>query len=274
MNKKKLLIFSVVTLVLIVFLEFLFILKWWFSYFPHIGIFFHITGGIAFSAGVFAWFYGDLSDIKKIIQFIFVSGSAAIAAIGWECVEWILGAVRNRRFQGIGVDNTMEDLFLSMAGGVIFGLFLMLQKKNNSKILTVKSILPEQILVICSSFLILAGIVFLEFYFLEEQLFEQYPDIGIGFHFLGGFFVTVVTYYMFIKNLSELKWFLLILFLTGTVALAAVGWEGFEWTLGRLTGKFYQVSIDNTMLDLVTGLAGGIIAWPFVLLRNFFFCKR
>jgi hypothetical protein len=128
----------------------------------------------------------------------------------------------------------------------------------------------EKIIVIACSLMILAGIVFMEFYFIEAELFYSFPNIGIGFHFFGGFFIAIITYYMFLPALSQLKWYMILIFLLGTVGLAAVGWEGFEWVLGRITGSFYQASVDNTMEDLFVGLTGGFFACPFVLTRNSF----
>ena len=127
----------------------------------------------------------------------------------------------------------------------------------------------EKIIVIVTSLLILAGIVFLEFYFIEAELFEYFPNIGISFHLFGGFFVAVMIYYIFLPSLSKLEWYLIMMFIVGAVGLAAIGWESFEWILGRITGSFYQASVDNTMEDLVVGLSGSILACPFVLIRNF-----
>lgn len=114
----------------------------------------------------------------------------------------------------------------------------------------------------------LACIVFLEFLFIEVELFEYMPNIGIFFHLFGGFFVALLSYYTFQKSLLQLEWYLIMIFIVGSVCLAAVGWEGFEWILGQLTGSVYQVNIDNTMGDLFVGLAGGVIACPLVLMRS------
>jgi hypothetical protein len=128
----------------------------------------------------------------------------------------------------------------------------------------------EKIIIVASSILILAGIVFLEFYFIEAELFKYFPNIGVGFHFFGGFFIAVITYYMFLSAMSQLRWYMIVIFLAGAVGLAAIGWEGFEWVLGRITGSFYQASVDNTMEDLFVGLSGGLFACPLVLMRNVF----
>lgn len=114
----------------------------------------------------------------------------------------------------------------------------------------------------------LAAIVFLEFLFIEVELFEYLPNIGIFFHLFGGFFVALFTYYFFQKSLLKLPWYLIGIFIVGVVCMAAVGWEGFEWVLGRITGSLYQASLDNTMEDLFVGLAGGLLACPLVLTRN------
>lgn len=131
----------------------------------------------------------------------------------------------------------------------------------------------EKIIMILISCLALASIVFLEFYFIEKQLFHDFPNIGIAFHFFGGFFVSVIVYYTFISSLVKLEWYLIATFLLGAVCMAAMGWEGFEWILGRITGSLYQADLDNTMEDLFVGLAGGLISCPVLLLRNFTLVK-
>jgi len=106
----------------------------------------------------------------------------------------------------------------------------------------------------------LACIVFLEFLFIEAELFQYAPDIGMGFHFFGGFFVALAIYYLFQVELLKLNVFLVLLFVVGTVGLAAVGWESFEWILSQLTGSIYQGSVENIHEDLIIGLIGGFIA--------------
>ena len=128
--------------------------------------------------------------------------------------------------------------------------------------------LIEKIVMILTSCFILASIVFLEFYFIEKSLFEYFPNIGIAFHFFGGFCVSVIVYYTFIKSLVKLEWYLIVMFLVGTVCLAAIGWEGFEWVLGRITGSLYQATLDNTMEDLFVGLTGGVFSCPLLVMRN------
>ena len=120
---------------------------------------------------------------------------------------------------------------------------------------------------------VLISIVFLEFLFIEAELFCCAPHIGIFFHLFGGFFVGLLVYYIFQKSLLKLEWYLIMIFIIGMVCIAAVGWEGFEWVLGRLTGSLYQVSLDNTMEDLFVGIAGGTIACPVVLIRNIYVLK-
>ncbi|MBC7450148.1 MAG: hypothetical protein H7259_01520 [Cytophagales bacterium] len=136
-----------------------------------------------------------------------------------------------------------------------------------------KSTNIEKIAMIVLSCIGLLGIVFLEFYFIETSLFDQFPHIGIGFHLFGGFFVGIICYYLFLNTLIRIDWHLVMIFIIGTVGLAAVSWEGFEWVLGRITGSFYQASVDNTMADLFVGLGGGLMACPIILFRNIRFSK-
>lgn len=114
----------------------------------------------------------------------------------------------------------------------------------------------------------LATIVFLEFLFIQAELFQYFPNIGIFFHLFGGFFVGLLSYYIFQESLLKLQWHLIMIFIVGVVCMAAVGWEGFEWILGRFTGSPYQGGLENTMEDLFVGLFGGIFSCPVVLIRN------
>lgn len=123
-------------------------------------------------------------------------------------------------------------------------------------------------MVVLLSCLGLACIVFLEFLFIEAELFQYLPNIGIGFHFFGGVFVALNAYYLFQVELLKLKWSLVSVFVVGMVGLAAVGWESFEWVLSQFTGSPYQGSVENIIEDLFVGLFGGIAASIFISYRH------
>lgn len=131
----------------------------------------------------------------------------------------------------------------------------------------------EKTIAIKTTIIGLALIVFLEFLFIELELFQYAPNIGVLFHLCGGFLVGILAYYIFQHSLIQTEWYVTFIFIIGTVCLAAVGWETFEWVLGKITGSLYQVDLDNTMEDMIVGLSGGIIACPIVLIRNMYIAK-
>lgn len=117
-------------------------------------------------------------------------------------------------------------------------------------------------------FLGLLLIVFLEFLFIKAELFDYVPNIGIGFHLFGGWFVGLLTYYLFQSSLDKVEWYIVAIFIIGSVSIAAFGWECFEWCLGQLRGRKFQGTLDNTMEDLFIGFLGGVLACPVILLRR------
>lgn len=122
------------------------------------------------------------------------------------------------------------------------------------------------ILVCCGTLLVL---VFLEFLFIQLELFINFPHIGILFHLVGGIAVGLGVYYLFLPHLAGLPWYVKTCFIVGAVGLAAIGWEGFEWIFSRF---FYhnnlQGGLDNTMGDLYVGLLGGCLAACWVVLKK------
>lgn len=131
----------------------------------------------------------------------------------------------------------------------------------------------EKKIVVLFSCLGLASIVFLEFFFIEADLFQYFPNIGMGFHFFGGFFVALNAYYLFQVDLLKLKYSLVSVFVVGMVGLAAVGWESFEWILSQFTGAPFQGSVENIMEDLFLGLIGGVVASIIISYRHIVIAK-
>jgi len=120
---------------------------------------------------------------------------------------------------------------------------------------------------IIASTIILIILVCLEFLFIKFQLFGYAPHIGIFLHVLGGCFSGLLLYGIGMDSLIKTPILLQLIFVLGTVAIAAVTWEGFEWALGMALNRRMQGSINNIMLDLFTGMIGGFIAciWVYVL---------
>lgn len=112
-------------------------------------------------------------------------------------------------------------------------------------------------------------IVFLEFLFIKLELFHNFPYVGILFHLGGGMAVGTGTYYLLMRQLIRQVWYIKAGFIVGIVGLAAIGWEGFEWTFSHF---FYhnnlQGSLDNTMGDLFVGVLGGFLAALFLVLNK------
>ena len=90
-------------------------------------------------------------------------------------------------------------------------------------------------------------------------------------HFLGGIAIAISTYYLiayFTENKKlQISWMpLQILAITAAVALSAVSWEFLEYYLDMTTASMMQPSVQDTITDMLMGLAGGmltaiIISW-------------
>ena len=123
---------------------------------------------------------------------------------------------------------------------------------------------PKLILV---SVLILIMLVCIEFLFMTFHLFDYAPHLGILLHLLGGCFSGLLLYGLAMDSLAKTPILVQLIFVLGTVAIAAVTWEGFEWGLGMVINRKMQGSINNVMMDLFTGMMGGFMActWVYTL---------
>jgi hypothetical protein len=110
------------------------------------------------------------------------------------------------------------------------------------------------------SIAVLITIVAVEFIFMQFKLFSYVPHIGIVLHILGGCFSGLLLYGICIDSMIKIPFQIQMIFVLGTAAIAAIGWEAFEWTLSWLLNKRMQGTINNIMLDLATGMAGGMLA--------------
>lgn len=120
---------------------------------------------------------------------------------------------------------------------------------------------PKLIIVSTIILIILVG---LEFIFMKFHLFDYLPHIGIFLHLFGGCFSGLLLYGIGMESLKKTPILLQLIFVLGTVAIAAVAWEGFEWGLGMVLNKKMQGSINNIMLDLFMGMMGGFLACMWV----------
>ena len=98
---------------------------------------------------------------------------------------------------------------------------------------------------------------------LLSGLYASFPWLDIPMHIIGGFSVAV-TYFLTI-NFFQHKAKLILngtaksIFVISLVALTAVLWEFFEFSLTAITGYGFQGDLTDTMADLFNGLIGGII---------------
>jgi hypothetical protein len=96
------------------------------------------------------------------------------------------------------------------------------------------------------------------------NLYDLWPPLDIPMHFLGGVaiayfgavFLKQCSAYGFVQIHSELMTLALILALTLS---AATLWEYAEWISDRVLGTQAQKGLDDTLLDTVVGLCGGIL---------------
>jgi len=96
----------------------------------------------------------------------------------------------------------------------------------------------------------------------RANLYDVYPWLDIPMHLAGGFAIAVFIG-ISLRILAEEKCIalddalvrsVLILSLTTT---AAVIWEFAEWSCDRVLATRSQVSLDDTMLDVLLGMVGG-----------------
>src|SRR3989344_4068728 len=95
---------------------------------------------------------------------------------------------------------------------------------------------------------------------LFTNAYRFFPWFDIPMHVLGGISVgcTFVFILRYIEKetpvrLGNLKF----VFIISLVALTAVLWEFFEFSLGFFTGISFQGNLEDTLADLFLGLAGG-----------------
>lgn len=122
MANKHIVLFSVLLSLLIVLFEFLFIHFELFDRFPHVGVFFHIFGGILICQISYFSFHDEILKLTLPVVFIYAIGSVSFACISWEIFEWVLGYYFKRVFLG-SLDNTIFDLATGVFGGIL-GFFI------------------------------------------------------------------------------------------------------------------------------------------------------
>lgn len=99
-------------------------------------------------------------------------------------------------------------------------------------------------------------------YFLFD-IYDYFISFDIPMHFLGGVCIT----YFFMQSIicakaynlldrpSPIVIILLLFLLTSTTTIF---WEFAEWTMDKFLHTTTQVSLDDTLLDMLLGISGGI----------------
>ncbi len=94
--------------------------------------------------------------------------------------------------------------------------------------------------------------------------------MDIPLHLLGGFaaaatFAWVLPFFVAPETLRAIPKALAMVSIMGFVALVTIGWEVLEYCADHFLGTRLQLSIFDTLKDMLIGLAGGTfvaLAWP------------
>ncbi len=113
------------------------------------------------------------------------------------------------------------------------------------------------------SFFIFPTIVFI-FNFYAGFLYDLYSWFDILMHFLGGFSIafTSVLFLNFFEEKKLLKIkssFLFIFIVVSFVSLIAILWEFYEFILRDFFNVIVQISLEDTLSDLLMGIGGGFV---------------
>ena len=105
------------------------------------------------------------------------------------------------------------------------------------------------------------------------SVYDVWPPLDIPMHFMGGFAIAyfiaqsavILTDSGLVDARDTLVRMALVIGLTST---ATIVWEFAEWTSDYFLGTRAQVGLDDTMLDIFLGLAGGLSCILFSELRK------
>ena len=111
-----------------------------------------------------------------------------------------------------------------------------------------------------------------------NNIYQLTGWMDLPMHFLGGVGIGV-SYFLFLKFLQRENYlggmhkFIFFVFVISLVSITAVGWELFEFFIdlsGLKTDLTSQPSVQDTMVDFILGILGGIIGY----VLTFKFSKR
>ncbi len=129
----------------------------------------------------------------------------------------------------------------------------------------ISNFFDRRIYIFC--FLFAALLVF-DLIAIKYYLYWHFRWIDIPVHFLGGFFLGALFFYLVFSNLRTKKMIGLArtnknIFVISVVMvfIAAVVWEVVEWIAGRTSWS--AAYVPDTTLDLIAGTAGGYLFYLF-----------
>ena len=104
------------------------------------------------------------------------------------------------------------------------------------------------------------------------NLYNTFSWFDIFVHFISGI-ATFILASIIYKNITKEKNKLLkILFCLGIVALIAILWEVFEYSVDSLIGMDLQHNIDtgviDTMQDMIVAILGGLLSGVYIWIKN------
>lgn len=115
--------------------------------------------------------------------------------------------------------------------------------------------------IVVISLVLLFTLVLVEFIFIRFELFDYFPNIGIILHVFGGVLVSHFMYYIKYPHVNTVDKFVEFIYVIGSVAIACISWEVFEWILGFIFKRVFLGDLDNTIFDLIMGVTGGMIGY-------------
>lgn len=101
------------------------------------------------------------------------------------------------------------------------------------------------------------------------DMYEKFPHFDVPFHILGGLAISycvilTLKYFRSINLLPEMKTVFEIAFVASSVCAVIIIWETCEFSLDYFFGLNTQVSLTNTMVDMILSSSSGLVMACFV----------
>lgn len=101
------------------------------------------------------------------------------------------------------------------------------------------------------------------------NMYEKFPHFDVPFHILGGLaisycFILMLKHFQNINLLPKMKTVFEIIFITSAVCAVIIVWETCEFSLDYFFGMNTQVSLTNTMVDMILSSVSGLVMACFV----------